>query len=206
MVVRRVRTIRGWSRCVLPPTQRTRISPPAGLPPRVSTRRWLASSGTLRLSAQHRGRARRRFSTSPIVILLSSSPLTVVCRRRRLLVLRHGICRRQITVKTTSGLSDPRTDRLFIGIEATDSGRLGTEIQHFGFQLPNKHHIQALADFVGQPVNLPMALGPGRTVTMRYNPDKLRAALASQGISGENVRPYVVTGAWARRGCGDSPW
>lgn len=90
-------------------------------------------------------------------------------------MLRHGICCPQITVKTTSRLSGPPTDRLFIGIEATDSGRLGTEIQHFGFQLPNKHHIQDLADFVGQPVNLPMAL-------------------ASQGISGENVRPYVVTG------------
>jgi hypothetical protein len=61
--------------------------------------------------------------------------------------------------ETTSGLSGPPTDRLFIGIEATESGRLGTEIQHFGFQLPNKHHIQDLADFVGQPVNLPMALG-----------------------------------------------
>jgi hypothetical protein len=109
-----------------------------------------------------------------------------------------GVAKRNLSPtdhsETTSGLSGPPTDRLFIGIEATDSGRLGTEIQHFGFQLPDKHHIRALADFVGQPVNLPMALGPGRTVTMRYNLDEQRAALASQGISGENVRPYVVTG------------
>ncbi len=40
----------------------------------------------------------------------------------------------------------------FVGIEATNSGRLGTEIKEFGFQLPNGRHIQNIYDFLGQPV------------------------------------------------------
>ncbi len=83
-------------------------------------------------------------------------------------------------------------DVWFVGVEATNSGRLGTEVQQFGFQLPNGRHLQNIYDFLGQPVQLPMPLAPGGTASMTYAA-RIRL-LREQGISGENVRPYVSTG------------
>ena len=80
----------------------------------------------------------------------------------------------------------------FVGVEATNSGRLGTEIEQFGFQLPNGRHIQAIHDYLGQPVELPMPLAPGRTATMRYAAQHIWEILRQEGVSGENVRPYVA--------------
>jgi hypothetical protein len=68
------------------------------------------------------------------------------------------------------------------------------QIGQFGFQLPNGRHIQSIHDFLGQPVQLPMPLAPGRTVSMLYAAQDIREILCQQGISGENVRPYVSTG------------
>jgi hypothetical protein len=98
----------------------------------------------------------------------------------------------QVTVKTTVGTAGPGL--WFVGIEATNSGRLGTEVSQFGFQLPNGRHIQNIYDFLGQPVQFPMPLGPGGKASMTYAAHHLREILQQEGISGENVRPYVSTG------------
>jgi len=82
----------------------------------------------------------------------------------------------------------------FVGVEATNSGRLGTEVQQFGFQLPNGRHLQNIYDFLGQPVQLAMQLAPGGTAIMTCAAEDIRRLLREQGISGENVRPYVNTG------------
>ncbi len=100
----------------------------------------------------------------------------------------------RVSVKTISGIGGMPPGVWFVGIEATNSGRLGTEIGQFGFQLPNGRHIQAIHDFLGQPVELPMPLGPGRKATMTYAAQHIREVLREEGISGENVRPYVSTG------------
>jgi hypothetical protein len=100
----------------------------------------------------------------------------------------------RVSVKTTSGIGGMPPGVWFVGVEATNSGRLGTEIGQFGFQLPNGRHIQSIHDFLGQPVQLPMPLAPGRTVSMLYAAQDIREILRQQGISGENVRPYVSTG------------
>jgi hypothetical protein len=39
-------------------------------------------------------------------------------------------------VKTVSGIGGMPPPVWFVGVEATNSGRLGTEIEQFGFQLP----------------------------------------------------------------------
>jgi hypothetical protein len=100
----------------------------------------------------------------------------------------------RVTVKTVSGVGAVPPGVWFVGVEATNSGRLGTEIAQFGFQLPNGRHLQNIYDFLGQPVELPMPLGPGRKATMTYAAQHIREVLREEGISGENVRPYVSTG------------
>lgn len=100
----------------------------------------------------------------------------------------------RVKVKPTSGIGGVPPGVWFVGIQATNRGRLATEIEQFGFQLPNGLHMQNIYDFLGQPVNFPIPLGPGATVTMTYAADHLREALREQQISGKNVRPYVATG------------
>jgi hypothetical protein len=101
----------------------------------------------------------------------------------------------RVSVKTVSGIGGtPPGGVWFVGVKATNSGRLGTEIRQFGFQLPSGRHIQNVYDFLGQPVELPMPLGPGSTATMTYASQHIREILRQEGISGENVRPYVSTG------------
>ena len=68
---------------------------------------------------------------------------------------------RQVSVKATSGIGGLPPGVWFVGIEATNSGRLATEIEQFGFQLPSGRHMQNIYDFLGQPVKLPMLLAPG---------------------------------------------
>ncbi len=99
----------------------------------------------------------------------------------------------RVSVKTISGIGMP-SGVWYVGVEATNSGRLATEIAQVGFQLPNGHHIQNIYDFLGQPVELPMPLGPGRKATMTYAAQHIREILREEGVSGENVRPYVKTG------------
>jgi hypothetical protein len=97
----------------------------------------------------------------------------------------------RVSVKTVSGIGG-RPGVWFIGVEATNSGRLGIEIEQFGFQLPNGRHIQAIHDFLGQPVELPMPLAPRSTATMRYAAQHIWEIFRQEGVSGENVRPYVT--------------
>jgi len=81
-----------------------------------------------------------------------------------------------------------------LGHESAATTLNQTEIQQFGLQLPNGRHLQNIYDFLGQPVQLPMPLGPGGTASMTYRAEDIRRLLREQGISGENVRPYVSTG------------
>lgn len=80
----------------------------------------------------------------------------------------------------------------FIGVEARNSGRLGTQVQQFGFQLPNHQVITVPEDFMGRPIGN-MDLPPGGTASAMYNARDIRDALAEHRIT-KKVRPFVVTG------------
>jgi hypothetical protein len=82
----------------------------------------------------------------------------------------------------------------FIEVRAENFGRLGTEVQAFGFQLPDGQFIHASSDYKGVPVELPKALPPGGLVSVRYDVPSLWMALANDLISGKGVRPFVATG------------
>ena len=99
----------------------------------------------------------------------------------------------RVSVKITTGVGG-MPPVWFVAIAARNSGPLGTEVQQFGLQPPNGRHVQNIYDFLGQPVQLLMPLGPGGTATMTYPAEDIRRLLHEQGISGENVRPYVNTG------------
>jgi hypothetical protein len=100
----------------------------------------------------------------------------------------------RVKVKPTSGIGGAPPGVWFVGIQATNRGRLGTQIEQFGFQLPNGRHMQNIYDFLGQSVQFPIPLGPGARATMTYAADHIREALREQGLSGKKVRPYVTTG------------
>jgi hypothetical protein len=88
---------------------------------------------------------------------------------------------------------------LAVAIAARNSGCLGTEVQQFGLQPPNGRHVQNIYDFLGQPVQLPMPLGPGGTATMTYPAEDIRRLLREQGISGGRT-----SGPTSTRATGDS--
>jgi hypothetical protein len=90
----------------------------------------------------------------------------------------------------------------FIGVQAKNSGRLETEVQQFGFRLPNDKTITSLQNYIGQPVLLPKALPAGGTVSVQYSAQGVREALNRDGHSGKRARPFVDTGHgrfWGKR-------
>ncbi|MEE2852230.1 MAG: hypothetical protein VX424_06200 [Actinomycetota bacterium] len=99
----------------------------------------------------------------------------------------------RIKVKRIHGIGGPPQGVWLIGVQAENSGRLGTQVQQFGFQLPDGQFITALEDFLGMPIQLPMELPAGGVVAARYNALHIRNALAGRRF-GKRVRPFVETG------------
>ena len=104
----------------------------------------------------------------------------------------------RVSVKITTGVGG-MPPVWFVAIAARNSGCLGTEVQQFGLQPPNGRHVQNIYDFLGQPVQLPMSLGPGGTATMTYPAEDIRRLLREQGISGGRT-----SGPTSTRATGDS--
>jgi hypothetical protein len=80
-----------------------------------------------------------------------------------------------------------------IVIQATNAGRLATEVSGCGFDLPSGRHIVNPIGAFG-PHAVPATLAPGGSVSFYFHPEGLRQPLTGEGISGEGVRPYVETG------------
>jgi hypothetical protein len=79
-------------------------------------------------------------------------------------------------------------------LEVTNSGRLATEIETCGFDLPDGRHLVDLYDFMGQPMQLPTQLAAGGTVSFHYGAERMRIALIEEGTTGQDARAYVKTG------------
>lgn len=104
----------------------------------------------------------------------------------------------RIEVATRWGIAGtPPAALWFISIQAKNSGRLGTEINQVGFQLPkSQDHKQLVAteDALGLPIRLPIALGPGASTSVLFSVPGFLGALRNMGASGEGARPFVDTG------------
>jgi hypothetical protein len=85
-------------------------------------------------------------------------------------------------------------------IEAKNSGRLSTQVQACGFELPSGRHIFCPFNFEGQPLPLPAELHAGGAVSFHFNPSDVAIPFAAEEITGEGVRAYVVTGHGRIRG------
>jgi hypothetical protein len=106
----------------------------------------------------------------------------------------------RVKVIRTHGAAFPTEMELyFIGIRATNSGRLATQLRNAGFQLPNGTYVTALKDFLGLPVQYPKELSPGATIEIDFDVKDLRHALAGRRF-GKKVRPFVETGHGVVRG------
>jgi hypothetical protein len=91
-------------------------------------------------------------------------------------------------------------DRLVV-VEASNAGRLATEVQACGFDLRSGRHIVCPFDFLGEPIQLPAELPPGGTVAFHFNAADISTPLNVEGDgAGEGVRAYVVTGHGRIRG------
>jgi hypothetical protein len=128
--------------------------------------------------------------TWPVILTLCISLLALAVSGASLtsqIVSWRRSCPR-VSVKTVSGIGG-RPGVRFVGVEATNSGRLGTEIEQFGFQLPNGRHIQAIHDYLGQPVELPMPLAPGRAATIFTPPSTYGRSFARRVSRGRTSGP-----------------
>lgn len=81
-----------------------------------------------------------------------------------------------------------------IVIEAKNSGRLGTEIQGCGFDLPGGRQIVCLYDAFGHNFGLPAQLPAGGSVDFHYSPADVLVPFIEEGIEGAGVRGFVQTG------------
>jgi hypothetical protein len=102
----------------------------------------------------------------------------------------------RIRVASTVGYvaADLPLDLGFVAVEARNSGRMATEVEQFGWQLPDGRTLQSPYNVLGQLVQLPMQLAPGGKVSMHYEPADINRLLVEEAHSGEAVRPHVVTG------------
>jgi len=111
--------------------------------------------------------------------------------------------RPRVRVAAINGVGgDP--DRLvdFIGIRATNQGRLSTEVTGAGFLLTNNQTIQAIEDAFGLPIQLPEPLNPGGRVSVLYKVDGLRRGLQQANDPAPTRAPMsrrVMGGYWGRR-------
>jgi hypothetical protein len=100
----------------------------------------------------------------------------------------------RVRVTRIQGIGGTPDGLWFVGVKAENSGRLGTEIQQFGFRLPNRQILTALENFIGQPIQLPSALPPGGSASVEYNVLGIRQALNQASHDGKGARPFVQTG------------
>jgi hypothetical protein len=87
-----------------------------------------------------------------------------------------------------------------IVIEAVNSGRLGTEIQGCGFDLPSGTQIVCPYNFWGRVLQWPKGLGPGSTVDFHFKPRDVLEPLIGERVTGDGTRAYVRTGHGRVRG------
>jgi hypothetical protein len=110
----------------------------------------------------------------------------------------------RLAVRTKWGFAGSPPDAVwFISIEVKNSGRLGTEVDHVGFQLSRRQarrQIVAMEDVLGLPIRLPIALAPGASARVMYSVPGLLGALRRERVSGKRARPYVDTGHGRRLG------
>jgi hypothetical protein len=110
----------------------------------------------------------------------------------------------RVSVKITTGVGG-MPPVWFVAIAARNSGCLGTEVQQFGLQPPNGRHVQNIYDFLGQPVQLPMSLGPGGTATMTYPPKTSGGYCVSRASRGRTSGPTSTRATGDSRGS-QSAW
>ena len=135
--------------------------------------------------------------TGPVILTLVISVLAFVMSGVSLGWQVHSWRRSgaQVIVETINGIGgDPRWPIEFVGIKATNEGRLGTEVSGFGFLLTNGQTIQAIEDAFGMPIQLPRPLQPGGQASVHYSIEGLRNGMRQAGDSGADAQPYVVTG------------
>lgn len=123
--------------------------------------------------------------TGPVILTLIISVLAFVMSGVSLGWQIHSWRRSgaQVVVVTINGIGgDPRWPIEFVGIKATNEGRLGTEVSGCGFLLTNGQTIQAIEDAFGMPIQLPRPLPPGAQVSVHYSLDGLATECSRQVI------------------------
>lgn len=106
----------------------------------------------------------------------------------------------RITVSCETGV-DYAEGREFdyIAIVATNSGRLGTEIQTCGFMRPDKSELYP-GNYLTQEELDPEVLDAGGRVTFYLDPWDFEHAIKSGNLAARDLRPFVVSGHGRRYG------
>jgi hypothetical protein len=111
----------------------------------------------------------------------------------------------RLKVATTWGIfGTPPNGTWFLGITVRNGGRLATEIDQLGYQLPRWRQRRRLVvptvDALGRPIQLPIPLGPGESTSVMYDVAGTLAGLREAGLSGRRARPFADTGHGRERG------
>lgn len=104
----------------------------------------------------------------------------------------------QMRVVTKWGIAGSPPDGVwFLAVEATNTGRLATEVNQIGFQLSRREKRQTIVlfqDAIGRPITLPIQLPPGASTSVMYRPSDLLEVLRREGLAGKRARPFAATG------------
>jgi len=158
---------------------------------------WMPRSDAMRFTAVPSVCADRiDATTSAFAFLMSEAALAwqVISWRR------SGPRVRVAAINGVGGDPDRLVD--FIGIRATNQGRLSTEVTGAGFLLTNNQTIQAIEDAFGLPIQLTEPLNPGGRVSVLYKVDGLRRGLQQANDPAPTRAPMsrrVMGGYWGRR-------
>lgn len=146
--------------------------------------------------------------TGPVILTLCISSaaflLSIIALAWQVISWRRSGARLKVT--TTWGVFDTPagTGRWFLGITVRNRGRLATEIDQIGFQLPRwRQHRQLVVptmDAMGSPIQRPIPLGPGASTSLTFDVPSTLAGLRQAGLSGKGARPFADTGHGRTRG------
>ena len=99
-----------------------------------------------------------------------------------------------VKVKATWSFN-PDTRIEVIGIRARNVGRTPVSVIRWGFKLPDKRHIPGgMYQELWSGPRIPYRLEPGHSEGWRMPLDDIRKILASEGLEGIKLRPYIELG------------
>jgi hypothetical protein len=101
--------------------------------------------------------------------------------------------RLKVTASSLMTYGPPMGQQTFIAIEVVNNGRLATQVQMVGFELPTGEIL--IAPQAAIPgVSLPHGLDPGASFVYPMSAEDLKGHVSRTGLTTQDIRPYATCG------------